>query len=164
MPAANAGSAGPGAETGSRVDLSEIEDERGFPRPPVGRIASVADGLMQTPTGSNQSQGKIAARLGTLGTAGNNVIEKQPRPAGPPALKLPQRPTNAGPNGTVPPRGPGGVRQQTELTVVTSAGVGSSENVIGALRPAKGVAAFRPPSEPLAPSAKRKFDLPGRGV
>ncbi len=163
MPATHADRACFGAKPGRGIDLREIEKICGLPRPALDRVPSVADGLVQASSRSDQSQGEITPGAGVLGTAGYGVSKKQPRPLRPPALKLAQRSAEAAPDDAVPPDSPCGMLSQTELTVVAGASAGSGKNMVGDLSSAVGLCAFRPGRQPLAPGAKRQLDLPRRG-
>ena len=163
MPASRARRAGPGAQAGRRVDLGKVEEKCGFLRPARKCIPPVPGCIVKRAAGSREREREIASGVRILRGEGNSAIEKLPRPPGAPLPEFLKRAADPGPGGEIAPRRPRGVRHEPQLTIVTHAGVGGGEEVIGALGTEVGIDAFGARATPIRPAAERLLDLSLRG-
>jgi len=163
VPASRAGRARPGAQAGRRVNLSKVEEKRGFLRSARKSVPPVPVCIVKRAAGSCEHKSEIASGVRILRGEGHGAIEKLPRPPGTPLREFKKRAAGAGPGCPIAPRRPRGVRHEPQLTVMARSGVRSGEEVIGTLGAEVGIIAFRTRSSPIRPAAERLFDLSLRG-
>ena len=119
--------------------------------------------IVKRAAGPREREREIASGVRIIRGDGNGAIEKLPRPPGAPLPEFKERAADPGPGREIAPRRPRGVRHEPQLTVVTQAGVGHGEEVVGALGAEEGIGAFRAGAAPIRPTAERQFDLALRG-
>lgn len=135
MPASRARLVRPGAQAGRRMNLRKVEEKRGFPRSPRKRIPRVPVGIVEGAACSHKRKSEVASGVRILRSEDHRAIEQLPRPSGTALPEFKKRAAKAGPGDVIAPRRPRGMRHEPQLTVVTRAGAGDGEEVIGSLRP-----------------------------